>query len=131
MPPKKKLNTSSSSKKPNPQPSKYGIQHFFDRHATQQQSQKLQSNNSTSQAVASDSLPPPGKPKDADAPPGASLQGSTPNDSVLPAVTDVTDNLSEVSPEISKSMSRKRFKFSPGMVSYFCFLAFDFWFSWC
>ncbi|WJX75871.1 DNA helicase [Trifolium repens] len=115
MPPKKKLNTSSSSKKPNPQPSKYGIQHFFDRHATQQQSQKLQSNNSTSQAVASDSLPPPGKPKDADAPSGASLQGSTPNDSVLPAVTDVTDNLSEVSPEISKSMSRKRFKFSPGM----------------
>ncbi|KAK2413783.1 DNA replication helicase [Trifolium repens] len=115
MPPKKKLNTSSSSKKPNPQPSKYGIQHFFDRHATQQQSQKLQSNNSTSQAVASDSLPPPGKPKDADASSGASLQGSTPNDSVLPAVTDVTDNLSEVSPEISKSMSRKRFKFSPGM----------------
>ncbi|WJX81359.1 DNA helicase [Trifolium repens] len=115
MPPKKKLNTSSSSKKPNPQPSKYGIQHFFDRHATQQQSQKLQSNNSTSQVVAPDSLPPPEKPKDADAPSGASLQGGTPNDSVIPAVTDDTDNLSEVSPEISKSMSRKRFKFSPGM----------------
>jgi hypothetical protein len=45
------------------------------------------------------------------------LQGGTPNDSVIPAVTDDTDNLSEVSPEISKSMSRKRFKFSPGMVS--------------
>ncbi|MCI62366.1 hypothetical protein A2U01_0083623, partial [Trifolium medium] len=87
--------------------SKYGIQHFFDRHATQQQSQKLQSNNSTSQVVASDSLPPPPeKPKDGDAPSGATSQGGTPNDSVLPAVTDDTDNPSEVSPEISKSMSR-------------------------
>ncbi|CAJ2669775.1 unnamed protein product [Trifolium pratense] len=117
MPPKKKPNTSSSSsKKPILQPSKYGIQHFFDRHATQQQSQKLQSNNSTSQVVASDSLPPPPeKPKDADVPSGATSQGGTPNDSVLPVVTDDTDNPSEVSPEISKSMSRKRFKFSPGM----------------
>ncbi|XP_024627209.1 DNA replication ATP-dependent helicase/nuclease JHS1 isoform X2 [Medicago truncatula] len=103
MPPKKKPNNSSSSfsssKKPNPQPSKYGIQHFFDRHTTQQQnSQKLQSNNSnaTSQVAdaASDSRPPPEKSTDA---------------------VNEADTLSEVSPEMSKTMSRKRFKFSPGM----------------
>ncbi|MCH84204.1 hypothetical protein A2U01_0005035, partial [Trifolium medium] len=119
MPPKKKLNTSSSSsKKPIPQPSKYSIQHFFDRHATQQQSQKIQSNNSTSLVVNSDSLPPPKKPKDANVPSGATSQGGTPNDSVLPVVTDGTDNLSEVSPEISTSVSRKLFKFSPGSKSH-------------
>lgn len=105
MPPKKKPNnsssSSSSSKKPNPQPSKYGIQHFFDRHTTQQQnSQKLQStdSNATSQVAdaASDSRPPPEKSTDA---------------------VNEADTLSEVSPEMSKTVSRKRFKFSPGMVT--------------
>lgn len=122
--PKKKTNTSSvssssSTKKPIPQPSKYGIQHFFDRH-TIQHSQKQQANNSTSQ-VDSVSLPPPEKPNYGKAP---SSQDVTPDNLVLPVATDPT----EVSPEISKSMSRKRFKFSPGMVTYFCFFAFDFGF---
>ncbi|XP_073222002.1 DNA replication ATP-dependent helicase/nuclease JHS1 isoform X2 [Cicer arietinum] len=103
MPPRKKPNISSSStsssKKPNPQPSKYGIQHFFDRQ-TIHNSQKQQTNNATSQ-VSSVPLSPLEKPNSSEAP---SLQNTIPDNS-----------LSEVSPEMSKSMSLKRFKFSPGM----------------
>lgn len=119
IPPKKKTNTSSvsstssSTKKPIPQPSKYGIQHFFDRH-TIQHSQKQQAINSTSQ-VDSVSLPPPEKPDNGKATSGPSSQDVTPDNLVLPVANDPT----EVSPEMSKSMSRKRFKFSPGMVTYF------------
>ena len=110
MPPKKKPNnsssSSSSSKKPIPQPSKYGIQHFFDRHTTQHQnSQKLQSNH-----VADAASDPPEKSNDAEAKAsGASSQASTP--------VNEAHTLSEVSPEMSKTTSRKRFKFSPGMVT--------------
>ncbi|KAJ1388065.1 P-loop containing nucleoside triphosphate hydrolase, partial [Sesbania bispinosa] len=121
MPPRKKPNTTSSSssassKKPHPQPSKYGIQHFFDRH-TLLASQKQQANNAspnivgipTSHAVYGSSvpLPPPGKPNAGEGPS---------ENSVLP-VTNAAETLSEseVSPEMSKSVSLKRFKFSPGM----------------
>ncbi|KAL5057456.1 hypothetical protein RYX36_029060 [Vicia faba] len=106
--PKKKTNNTSSvssstpfTKKPIPQPSKYGIQHFFDRH-TIQHSQKL---------VDSVSHPPPEKPNDVKAPADPSSQDVPPDNLLLPVATDPV----EVSPEISKSMSRKRFKFSPGM----------------
>ncbi|CAI8612315.1 unnamed protein product [Vicia faba] len=106
--PKKKTNNTSSvssstpfTKKPIPQPSKYGIQHFFDRH-TIQHSQKL---------VDSVSHPPPEKPNDVNSPADPSSQDVPPDNLLLPVATDPV----EVSPEISKSMSRKRFKFSPGM----------------
>lgn len=40
----------------------------------------------------------------------------TPTDTLLPTVVDDEENQLEVSPEASKSVSVKRFKFSPGMV---------------
>lgn len=42
---------------------------------------------------------------------------NTPTDNLLPEVIDDEDNQLEVTPETSKSVSIKRFKFSPGMVS--------------
>lgn len=114
MPPRKKPNSSSSSstsKKPNPQPSKYGIQHFFDRH-TVVTSQKHQADNATSQVVSE-------KLNDGKGP----SQNTTPPDNlVLPAI-NAAETPSDVSPEISKSVSLKRFKFSPGMVTAFVSMA--------
>lgn len=49
---------------------------------------------------------------------------NTPPDNLVTVGATADENLSEVSPEISKSMSLKRFKFSPGMVNgpmlFFC-----------
>lgn len=48
----------------------------------------------------------------------AARSQSTPTDNLLPVVIDDDDdNQMEVTPETSKSVSVKRFKFSPGMVS--------------
>ncbi|XP_061371204.1 DNA replication ATP-dependent helicase/nuclease JHS1 [Gastrolobium bilobum] len=139
MPPRKKPNSSasssSSSKKPNLQPSKFGIQHFFDRH-TLLTSQKLQANNAnpntpvvgvptsevvsgtskvvsnTSEVVSGTSVPlRRGKPNDEE---GPNSQNTPPENSVSWR-TNAAETLSEVSPEMSKSLSLKRFKFSPGM----------------
>ena len=159
MPPRKKPNSSSSStsKKPNPQPSKFGIQHFFERHTQNNAllaSQKLQANNATpngSHSVAkpvSDGLragtsdlgsstvvqeiphPASRKPNGGEGnsnnndndnnnsnnPPS---QNSPAENSVLPGTDAMEESISELSPEISKSLSLKRFKFSPGMVNTF------------
>ncbi|KAK7256275.1 hypothetical protein RIF29_29716 [Crotalaria pallida] len=174
MPPKRKSNassSSSSSKKPNPpQPSKFGIQHFFDRHTASQK--LLQSNNNASNSSDSKStpafrvplppspiLPEPSEPSNSNAaaatiapnksesvptqaarndcptaaPPeqkpnnggGSGSNNSSnstnyvtpPESVVLPGIDNAaaSESCAEVSPEISKSLSLKRFKFSPGM----------------
>ncbi|KAI4372652.1 hypothetical protein MLD38_010855 [Melastoma candidum] len=110
MPPRRKQNPSaaSSSKKSvakqtqNPNPPKYGIQHFFDRHTQTNPSPSSSSSSSfsTAAAVAVEES------KDG----SVSVEG--------PAVLDHEGGYipSEVSPEVGKSMTVKRFKFSPGML---------------
>ncbi|KAH7525256.1 hypothetical protein FEM48_Zijuj06G0205800 [Ziziphus jujuba var. spinosa] len=152
MPPRKKSNSSSSnattsSRKSNqsnhhPQPSKFGIQHFFERHTqnpllSASQNPKIQNAPnplppSSNPLPISDSLPTNSAriddvngnvaslaPKDANkgthSKLGAPIHASqnTPLENLVPAGVDADEGLSEVSPEISKSA--KRFKFSPGM----------------
>ena len=162
MPPRKK--PSSSSKKSNSngeaQPSKFGIQHFFERHtqnallASQKPSKvydhgpinsDVSSSVTGSQAVAAKNISSvlPGaecdlrnsesqKRKDT-VPVGANestavLQNTPSENSSIPAV-DV-ENLPEASPEVSKIVSHKRFKFSPGMVFVFNkYITFTFFFG--
>lgn len=135
MPPRKKPHSSSSSsavKKSNhngnqPQPpSKFGIQHFFDRHTqTQNASQNpkppLTSNANANAVVSAQVLtdrsnengPVSKKPDHNEA-----VSQNTPEENVVLVGFNAADeNLSEVSPEVSKSVSLKRFKFSPGMVN--------------
>lgn len=118
MPPRKKQNSSSSysssttlSRKSNsnnqPQPLKFGIQHFFERH--------------TQNVLASQKLQNTSDPTDDDF---KSNENRPSNASLENPIVEVGVNaqplvsLSEVSPEISKSLSLKRFKFSPGMVKF-------------
>ncbi|RYR04969.1 hypothetical protein Ahy_B06g084783 isoform B [Arachis hypogaea] len=153
MPPKKKKNntssSSSASKKHNPQPSKFGIQHFFDRHTQNNAllaSQKLQTNNASDSAAkpVSDPLPArtrdpifstvvqvtpqpsPQKPSDDkgntnyisnndNRSNNGPSQNTPTENSVVPVDNVMEDIVSEVSPDISKAMPLKRFKFSPGM----------------
>lgn len=135
MPPKKKPNSSSSSsssiKKSNhnsnqPQPpSKFGIQHFFDRHTQTQNASQNPKPHLTSAAAAAVSAPvltdrsnengPASKKPDQK----EAVSQNTPEENmVLVGVNAADENLSEVSPEVSKSVSLKRFKFSPGMVNF-------------
>ncbi|XP_059451094.1 DNA replication ATP-dependent helicase/nuclease JHS1 isoform X1 [Corylus avellana] len=172
MPPRKKPNSSSSSssasssssKKSNPtnqpQPSKFGIQHFFERHtqnallASQNPKPASPSNAavSTSQNPATDAprsgpeksgLPVPSPSSDPENAPNLQKPDSnhkvsasrepekclgslandpnnasqnTPSDNIAAMGFSADENLSEVSPEVSKSVSLKRFKFSPGML---------------
>ncbi|XVF41374.1 hypothetical protein PTKIN_Ptkin01aG0275400 [Pterospermum kingtungense] len=121
MPPKsrRKLN-SSSSKKSNEasQPSKFGIQHFFERHSQNAllasqthpssppknpSSTLLHNPISSSKSNASPALPP-----EADS---NGVIFASPNPNSRPN----RDFSFEVSPQFSKSTSLKRFSFSPGM----------------
>ncbi|GMY22919.1 DNA replication ATP-dependent helicase/nuclease JHS1 isoform X2 [Fagus crenata] len=130
MAPRKKPNSSSSSaslasKKSNPnnqpQPSKFGIQHFFERHT---QNALLASQN-PKKSLPSDDVPSSGPVrieksvltdiKRQTKEPNIPSQNTPPENLVMIGVNDA-ENLSEVSPEISKSVSLKRFKFSPGML---------------
>ncbi|OWM91537.1 hypothetical protein CDL15_Pgr024861 [Punica granatum] len=137
MPPRKRSTSSSSSaKKSNhqnqsPQPSKYGIQHFFDRHSQQNSSQNLRSDSGDSRSTAARNVPGNEQnpisgggrvvPVDASAStastskPGC-LQDTLPEDNVMGKCGDGGESPIEVSPEISKSVPLKRFKFSPGML---------------
>ncbi|XP_043718430.1 DNA replication ATP-dependent helicase/nuclease JHS1 isoform X4 [Telopea speciosissima] len=113
MAPRKKYGSSSSSKKSNQnhqqsQPSKFGIQHFFDRH-TQNVALSASQNAKTPQPLQT-SVP-------------KNPSQSTPPSSLtaIPAATFVEfgneENPIEVSPpHVSKSVPFKRFKFSPGML---------------
>ncbi|XP_039122512.1 DNA replication ATP-dependent helicase/nuclease JHS1 isoform X1 [Dioscorea cayenensis subsp. rotundata] len=105
MAPRKRATSSSSSRKPNQpnqpsQPSKFGIQHFFERH-------------SQSQIAAVSSTNPNPNP---DRPESTLSPGDQIQPLPAPAGADVVENVAEISPEVSKSVSQKRFKFSPGML---------------
>ena len=96
-PRKRAAAAASSSKKPPPsqpsQPAKFGILHFFER-----QSQAAPSQNARRQKTDAnpDPMPPPLPP---------------------PPLPVPEEELSEVSPEVTKTLAPKRVKFSPGMVS--------------
>lgn len=130
MRPRKKSNASStsSSKKPQQQ-SKFGIQHFFERHSQ---------NASQIPKILSDRLSKEQEPIDVDDDDDAALASRNPKnqpgskENAMAIVSQHTppetlekrpsvdkgDGLGVESPEISKSVSLKRFKFSPGSVSY-------------
>ncbi|XP_038878324.1 DNA replication ATP-dependent helicase/nuclease JHS1 [Benincasa hispida] len=156
MPPRKKPHSSSKKLNSNQQsqPSKFGIQHFFERHSQNvAHSQKITSQTSDSKTDVSNSLNRGDDPivgrsdsKDADAAVTAQksdsrvllvsdavlasenpkvLQGkdascsplNTTPENLIAACGNAGDDLSnELSPEFSKSVSLKRFKFSPGML---------------
>lgn len=121
MPQRKKANSSRKLQSSQPQPTKFGIQHFFDRH-TQNSSKNVDvssfpqnPNSDLIHSVSSPNCPPFSvyrNPSDS-APskknsPHSALE-NTPPDNILP-IDDET-NSTHHSPEISK-----RFKFSPEMV---------------
>ncbi|KAL5560584.1 hypothetical protein UlMin_036795 [Ulmus minor] len=135
MAPRKKSNSSSSSssiRKSNsnnqPQPSKFGIQHFFERHSQNailaSQNTKPSSSNS---AISESQIPKPKSDSVADLElplqDAIRIEAQNPNSQSNPQ-TNVTgngsqntpENLPEASPETFNSKSLKRFKFSPGMV---------------
>ncbi|XVE90822.1 hypothetical protein DITRI_Ditri20bG0106900 [Diplodiscus trichospermus] len=136
MPPKsrRKLNSSSSSssssssKKPNvsnqqSQPSKFGIQHFFERHS---QNALLASQKHPSSPPAAPPSTSPDNPISSslsNAPAALPLQvtanavpSASPNPKSHSNSSPPLDFNDEVSPSISKSTSLKRFNFSPGML---------------
>nr|GEW80031.1 DNA replication ATP-dependent helicase/nuclease DNA2 [Tanacetum cinerariifolium] len=142
MPPRKKptIAATTSSKKPTNktqqqqqqnQPSqKFGIQHFFERHT--QNTQKPTSSKQPTTQIGSD----PDRKTDlvANSTSGSNLginprnesgskngSQSTPVEDLIPVVKIDDDdndngNVMEVSPEFCKAVSRKRIKFSPGML---------------
>lgn len=156
MAPRKKPNSSStvSSRKSNskvqPQPSKFGIQHFFERH-TQNSQNPQNATSSTPQnpkpPVANSATIVPQKlnpeiqnPARIEATSSVVASGNsedrpnsqssnkncildTPTENLVAMrFIDAEENVDEeASPEISKSKSLKRFKFSPGMVYFLSF----------
>ncbi|KAJ4727342.1 DNA replication ATP-dependent helicase Dna2 [Melia azedarach] len=126
MPPRKKANSSSKrSHSSQSHPTKFGIQHFFERHT---QSFKNVTVSSTPQNPKPDLLNANSKsspfsintiPKNASdsAPtkhsPNSALE-NTPPDNVV-QIDDKNDS-TQTSPEVTKSISLKRFKFSPEML---------------
>ncbi|KAI8572529.1 hypothetical protein RHMOL_Rhmol01G0206500 [Rhododendron molle] len=143
MRPKKKLSSASKKSNQNSQPSKFGIQHFFHRHTLSQNHPKTQQtpdpNTNKLQIPTNGSLPPeksgpiaalsaaPNSKKIAldsavrnptnDSRPNETTNSqNTPPENLLLAAVNAGENQSEVSPEICKSVSVKRFKFSPGML---------------
>ncbi|XP_010275324.1 PREDICTED: DNA replication ATP-dependent helicase/nuclease DNA2 [Nelumbo nucifera] len=112
MAPRKKSGSSSASKKSNQnnhqsQPSKFGIQHFFELHTqnASQASKNVQASQTTDPKNPSQSTPPPNLPAVA----AATI-------TTTDAASNAEDHSTVVSPEINKSGSYKRFKFSPGML---------------
>lgn len=144
MPPRRKINSSSSSKKPNvsnqqSQPSKFGIQHFFERHT--QNALVATHNHPSSPPNALLSAAPKSPIPDHNP-----LSSSNANAAALPLPLEAASSAVvshsasqnpkidsdssadkppaidvnvEVSPSVSKSTSLKRFNFSPGMVNKF------------
>ncbi|KAJ6874165.1 DNA replication ATP-dependent helicase/nuclease JHS1 [Populus alba x Populus x berolinensis] len=119
MPPKKKSKSSSSStssakknhqnsqQQQQQQPSKFGIQHFFNLHT--QNALSLSQNpqpppTPIPQTLSQNPIISPNSLNPKFAPPSDSHH------------LDADDNVMDVSPEITKSVSLQRFKFSPGML---------------
>ncbi|KAF3447603.1 hypothetical protein FNV43_RR12790 [Rhamnella rubrinervis] len=153
MPPRRKSNSSSSSSSSNtasskrsnpsnkPQPCKFGIQHFFERHTqnallASQKSKNVPnplpstsdfnlipfSDSAAQSSIQIDangaSLASQSKKKGSDSNKDGPINVSqnTPVENLIPVGIDADVGFPEVSPEISKSVSAKRFKFSPGML---------------
>ncbi|KAL0547963.1 hypothetical protein IC582_012402 [Cucumis melo] len=156
MPPRKKPHSSSKKLNSNQQsqPSKFGIQHFFERHSQNvAHSQKNTSETSDSKTDVPSSLnrgddrnmgrldskdaaasataqksesrvllvsdavlasENPKEPQRNDA--SCSPLNTTPENLIAACGNDGDDSSNELSPEFSKSVSLKRFKFSPGML---------------
>ncbi|XP_072955528.1 DNA replication ATP-dependent helicase/nuclease JHS1 isoform X1 [Typha angustifolia] len=117
MAPRKRSSTSSSStsRKPNQshqpsQPSKFGIQHFFERHSQAAASAASQKHNPNSTPATHPNDPTP--PNPSSFPP---LILPSPDEPPQPAAI-AEETFSEISPEVSKSAPLKKFKFSPGML---------------
>lgn len=135
MPPKtrRKLNPSSSKKSNVPnnqsqvQPSKFGIQHFFERHSQNAllPSQKLSQLSSPSATLPTNPIP-LSSPKSNAASNG--VVSVSPNPNLHPHSSPAVEAADEVSPLVSKYTSLKRFSFSPGMVNYFSLAFFSFFF---
>lgn len=137
MAPRKKGNSSAkkSTAAKQSQPSKFGIQHFFERH-TQNATQKRSSasedivSNQENENPSSPEVIPQSKSNSAALPPqnpnnvGGSVtqkskidlekDKSNPSQNTPPEDLVPADSVSELSPEYSKSLSLKRLKFSPG-----------------
>ncbi|KAF5207658.1 DNA replication ATP-dependent helicase/nuclease DNA2 [Thalictrum thalictroides] len=114
MAPKKKSSSSSTKKSNITQPSKFGIQHFFERHsqnASNSQNPKIVPSPQTSDSRNPSQITPPHV-----IPEIATPNTTTTTTVITTAITAAVEDLSEVSPEFCKSLSVKRFKFSPGML---------------
>ncbi|KAL6130481.1 hypothetical protein ACLB2K_068860 [Fragaria x ananassa] len=147
MPPRKKPNPSSTSasRKSNPKaqppPSKFTIQHFFERHSQNSQNPQNPTSStppnpkppvataiaspkpiqSPTPVEASKTVAASGDPEnrlDSQQPSNNNSTNETPSEDVVAVrFMDVEPNVDEeASPEISKSKPIKRFKFSPGML---------------
>lgn len=166
MPPRKKPSSKKLNSNQQSQPSKFGIEHFFERHSQNvSHSQKISSQTSDSKTDVSNSMNRGDDrnmgrldSKDAAGAAAATAQKSesrvllvsdavlasenpkvlqrndascsplntTPENLIAARGNDGDDSSNELSPEFSKSVSLKRFKFSPGMVTldffWFCSL---------
>ncbi|KAL3833010.1 hypothetical protein ACJIZ3_007746 [Penstemon smallii] len=122
-----KKSSNQSREHPPSQPSKFGIQHFFDRHTQSQKALSQRQNgipenavsenpkNNAVNSIKSDEIN--GTSEYAENRKGGELrEKDTPTDNLLPVVINDEKNQVEVSPEPSKSVSIKRAKFSPGML---------------
>lgn len=112
MPPKKRA-AASASRKPNQgnqpsQPSKFGIQHFFERHSQSQ---------AAAPSVAASGHSKPYSVRNPNHPSATAANGQLPH---LPdnAPANAVEESSQISPSVVKSSAKKRFKFSPGMVRF-------------
>ncbi|KAK8672375.1 hypothetical protein V6N13_110747 [Hibiscus sabdariffa] len=127
MPPKtrRKLNpssssSSSSSKKSNVsnnpsqvQPSKFGIQHFFERHSQNALLASQPKPNHIHPSSPPKSIAPALPLEEA---PANGVLSILPNPKILSGSSPAMEAADEVSPLITKSISLKRFSFSPGML---------------
>ncbi|XP_017697653.3 DNA replication ATP-dependent helicase/nuclease JHS1 isoform X2 [Phoenix dactylifera] len=115
MAPRKRA-SSSSTRKPGQnhqtsQPSKFGIQHFFERH-----SQAAASSSSTSIPSIPPNPNPDSNPNNNPSPPQSSPSPADPPLHAPASASNGEESSSQITPEISKSVPHKRFKFSPGML---------------
>ncbi|CAA6669719.1 unnamed protein product [Spirodela intermedia] len=116
MGPRKRAVSASSSRKPNQnlrqsQPAKFGIQHFFERHSQAAAAAAVASSDASSEPASSSA--------DSEAGCGqcAPLPGVVPPEPSAAAPQDgEEEGPSPISPEVTKGVSVKRFRFSPRML---------------
>nr|XP_029123131.1 DNA replication ATP-dependent helicase/nuclease DNA2 isoform X1 [Elaeis guineensis] len=118
MAPRKRVSSSSSTRKPSQnhqtsQPSKFGIQHFFERHS---QAAAAASSSSTANPSIPSNPKPDSNPNPNPSPPQRSPPPADPPLPFPASASNGEESSSQITPEISKSVPLKRFKFSPGML---------------